>query len=402
VLVLRPLAVAALVVGLVPVLAPRPARADLDVFEEKTRVRFDEVWKGDLDGIVERRRLRVLITYSFVNYFLDGGRPRGLTYEFAEEFARKLNAKLNLRSRPIRVVYIPVRHDEMLTRLAEGRGDIAASLLTITEQRAALVDSSRPFSQGIREVVVGAPGEPPVRDVDDLAGREVWVRRSSSFHESLAALNARFAAEGRPPVRVVPVDEVLETEDILELVAAGSVPLTVVDEYAADFWKDVHREIVVYPDAVLRDDGKIAWALRKGTPKLKAEVDAFAHAHRAGTLYGNVLVKRYLESNPWVKNARAERSLGRLQGMIALFERYAERYDFDWMMVAAQAFQESGLDQSLRSSAGAVGVMQILPSTAASPEVGIPDIEVLENNIHAGTKYLRVLVNHYFDDPELD
>ena len=71
-------------------------------------------------------------------------------------------------------------------------------------------------------------------------------------------------------------------------------------------------------------------------------------------------------------------------------------------MVAAQGYQESGLDQSARSGAGAIGIMQLLPSTAADPNVGIPDIEEIDNNIHAGTKYLRFVRDRYFDDPAVD
>ncbi|MBW2235361.1 MAG: transglycosylase SLT domain-containing protein, partial [Deltaproteobacteria bacterium] len=105
---------------------------------------------------------------------------------------------------------------------------------------------------------------------------------------------------------------------------------------------------------------------------------------------------------PWVRNNRSKRELEKLDEMVALFRKYGAQYDFDWMLVAAQAYQESGLDHSKRSAAGAVGVMQVLPSTAASHQVEIPDIENLESNIHAGVKYLHVLVEHYFNDPEID
>ncbi len=372
----------------------------VDPFESE--IRFDEVWYGDLDGIIERGRLRVLTTYSRTNYFLDGATPRGLTFEAVEEFVKQLNKKLKLRRRPIGVVYIPVARDELISRLVEGKGDMAAANLSVTELRQREVAFGSPSITGVRELVVGGPESEPVRSIEDLSGREIWVRRSSSFYESLTALNARFAAEGRAPVRIVAADEALETEDLLEFTAAGTAPLTVADSYLAAFWADVWDTLTVYDEAALRDDVEIAWALPQDAPKLKAEVDAFMRTHRKGTLFGNVLMKRYFKKNPWVKNNRTERSLQRLEEMGHLFQQYGNRYEFDWLMVAAQAFQESGLDQNLVSSAGAVGVMQVLPSTAASHEVGIPEIQDLENNIHAGVKYLRVLVNNYFNDPGLD
>ena len=368
----------------------------------RSDLQLDEVWMGDLDAIAQRGRLRVLTTYSRTNYFLEGGRPRGLTYELVEEFVKGLNEKLGLWSRPISAVFIPTSRDRLIPELAAGRGDLAAAHLTATQARAAQVDFGTPLVTGVKEVLVTGPGAPPLERLEDLSGVEVFVRPSSSYRESLETLNARLRGQGLAPTVVQGADEHLEVEDILELLNAGSVTVTLVDDYLAAFWSDVFDGIRVHEDLVLRDDGEIGWALRKGTPELAAEVDAFARAHRKGTLFGNVVLKRYLRQNPWVKNMRAERELERLRETMDLFQRYAARYDFDWLLLAAQAYQESGLDQSLVSPAGAVGVMQLLPSTAAGREVGIADIGELENNIHAGVKYLRVLVDRYFDDPGID
>jgi membrane-bound lytic murein transglycosylase MltF len=119
-------------------------------------------------------------------------------------------------------------------------------------------------------------------------------------------------------------------------------------------------------------------------------------------LHGNLILKRYLKDNKWVRNALSDHELKKFESMLDLFEKYAGDYNFDWLMLTALAYQESQLDQSKRSGAGAVGVMQILPTTAGDPNVGIPEIEKLENNIHAGTKYLRFLRDRYFNDPKLD
>jgi membrane-bound lytic murein transglycosylase MltF len=125
-------------------------------------------------------------------------------------------------------------------------------------------------------------------------------------------------------------------------------------------------------------------------------------AHREGTLVGNVLFQRYLESNRYVYNASASSDRRRFEALADIFQRYSQDYEFDWLLIAAQAYQESRLIQSRRSPAGAVGVMQLLPSTAMSPAVQIPNIEELEANIHAGHKYLRHLTDHYFSDPAID
>jgi membrane-bound lytic murein transglycosylase MltF len=241
-----------------------------------------------------------------------------------------------------------------------------------------------------------------VKNLDDLAGKEIHVRRSSSYYESLVKLNQSFQRTGKPKMNLVLADEIFEDEDLLEMVNAGLIPMIVMDSHKAEFWEQIFDHIKVHPDIAVRSGGEIAWAFRKASPKLKAVVNEFVKGHKKGTLFGNLLLKRYLRDTKYVKNSIAQKELEKFEAMVTLFQKYAGQYDFDYLMIGAQAFQESGLDQSKRSSAGAIGVMQMLPSTAADPNVGIPDIEKLDKNIHAGTKYLRFIVDRYFTDQAMD
>ncbi len=152
----------------------------------------------------------------------------------------------------------------------------------------------------------------------------------------------------------------------------------------------------------MRTGGEIAWAFRKNSPKLKAVVNDFVKGHKEGTMLGNVLFKRYLKNTKYVKNALSKKELEKYQSMVKLFKKYAGEYGFNYLMISAQAYQESGLDHSKRSPSGAVGVMQLLPTTAKDPNINIPDIEKLENNIHAGTKYLRFIIDRYYKDEPMD
>jgi membrane-bound lytic murein transglycosylase MltF len=115
-----------------------------------------------------------------------------------------------------------------------------------------------------------------------------------------------------------------------------------------------------------------------------------------------MLFKRYLRDTKWVKNSLNDEDRARFGSAVEVFRKYGGKYEFDYLLLAAQGYQESGLDQNKRSPAGAIGVMQLLPTTAKDPHVAIPDIQKLENNIHAGTKYLRFMVNEYFDDPKIN
>jgi len=361
-----------------------------------------DIWTGDLDDMIERRKIRALVTYSQTFYFLDGPHQRGITYEALQLFEKQLNEELGRGHLKVRVVIIPVRRDQLIPALLDGRGDIAAANLTITGSRSELVDFSDPLLSGVSEVVVTAPGSEPLGSVEDLAGREIVVRGSSSYHESLQRLNLRFAAEGWPLVELTLAEEHLEDEELLEMVNAGLIPAVVVDSHKAQFWQQIFEGIDVHPDVAVASDGKIAWAFRKGSPKLRDQINAFVRVNRKGTLTGNVLFKKYLRNTRWIGKSLTPKSMARFEETVALFRENASAYDFDWLMLAALAFQESQLNQQLRSPAGAVGVMQILPSTAADSNVNVRDIHLLEKNIEAGTKYLRFLRDRYFDGPEMD
>ncbi|HSN56001.1 MAG TPA: lytic transglycosylase F, partial [Candidatus Sulfomarinibacteraceae bacterium] len=296
----------------------------------------------------------------------------------------------------------PVQRDELLPALEKGLGDLAAANLTITESRLQAVDFSDPLVTGVSELVVTGPSGPDLESLDDLAGKEVYTRRSSSYWRSLEKLSEDLRSRGLKPAVPVAVEEFLQDEDLLEMVNAGLLPITVVDSHKAQLWAQIFHDIEVHEKLAVRTDGRIGWAFRKSSPQLAEMVNEFVRKHKKGTLLGNVVLNRYLGNTDWARRALDGEDRARFGRTVGIFGAYGERYGFDHLMLAALAYQESKLDQSKRSAAGAVGVMQLLPSTAADPNVGIPDITELENNIHAGTKYLRFLRDRYFSDADID
>ena len=359
-------------------------------------------WTGDLDAMIERGFIRVLSVYSKTFYFVDQGVQRGLTYEVFRQFEDDLNRKLAKAKKrkskhvKVQVVFIPVRRDQLLEALVAGKGDIAAANLTITAQRRQLVDFTAPVYRDVSELVVSGPAASPLASVDDLSGQTVFVRKSSSYYESLVALNRRFAAAKRPAVIIETAPETLEDEDLLEMVNAGLVPLTIVDKHLADFWKEIFAGIAVHDGIALRTGGEIAWAVRKGSPQLKAALDDFASRFGKGTAIGNVLLKRYLKSADYVKDSASESERKKFLALIQYFQKYGDQYSLDWLLMAAQGYQESQLDHSVRSKVGAIGVMQIMPATGRDMNVG--NIAKLESNIHAGIKYMRWMIDNYYGD----
>jgi membrane-bound lytic murein transglycosylase MltF len=356
-------------------------------------------WTGDLDGMIERRLIRVLTVYSKTIYFIDRGTQRGTAHDAMKRFEETINKKLKTRHLRVSVAFIPVSREELLPALAEGRGDIAAANLTITPERERLVDF-QPVFAGVNEIVITGPASPPLAGLDDLAGKDVFVRRSSSYFESLTALNARFRQEGKAAVTLTPAPEELEDEDLLEMLNAGLVKIVVIDSHKAELWKQVFPKLKVHPDIVVRTEGTIGWAVRKDSPRLKAELESFAAKHGQGSAFANETLRRYLKSTRYVKNATADAEMRKFQEVVELFRRYGGRYELDWMLMAAQGYQESRLDHNARSPVGAIGVMQVMPATGRDLKVG--DITLIEPNVHAGVKYIRFMIDQYYKNEPMD
>lgn len=365
--------------------------------------RLNQPWQGDFDGMLERRTVRVLVPYSRTLFFNDKGEERGITAEIARDFERYLNRRhaRALGRRPLTVYLIPTSRDRLLPALNAGLGDIAAGNLTITPTRATQADFVEPVGRAaVRELVVTGPTAPPLATLDDLAGKTVHVRASTSYAESLAALNARFVAAGKAPIHIVYLPDALEDEDKLEMLNAGLLQIVVVDDWVARIWADTLSRIRIREDLVLRADGHTGWALRHGSPALRAELGAFfADMPRHWGSYEQRIATFHRQFRQ-LRNSTRDSELKRLEQTLALFEKYGGQYGFDPLMIAAQGYQESRLRQEARSRHGAIGVMQVMPATGRELKVG--DITLLEPNIHAGTKYMNRLMSHYFADADFN
>jgi len=236
--------------------------------------------------------------------------------------------------------------------------------------------------------------------MEDLSGREIHVRTSSSYYESLTGLNKIFRQKGLNPVILKPADEVFEDEDLLEMVNAGLLPMIVMDDHKANFWAMIFDGIEVRSDLVVRQGGDIGWAFRKGSPGLEKAINDFVRKDGQGTAFGNDLFRRYLKDARWIVNSTASEEIRKFNETVVFFKKYGDRYNFDFLLLTALGYQESRLDQNARSPKGAIGVMQVLPTTAEHME--IDDIDRLENNINEGAKYLRFVADQYFKEDAVD
>jgi membrane-bound lytic murein transglycosylase MltF len=356
-------------------------------------------WKGDFDAMLERRTIRMLVPYSRTLFYIDKGRERGVTADHARDVERYLNRKhaKQLGKRPLTVYLIPTTRDRLFSDLKEGRGDVAAGNLTVTEERLKQVDFVVPKARKLmQELIVTGPKSPPIATLEDLSGRTLHVRPATSYHESVVALNDRLKKAGKSPVKIAPLPDALEDEDKLEMLNAGLLEYVIVDDWKARMWAQVLPRIKVREDLVLRSGGYTGWAIRKGSPKLaQALLDAYEQVMRKD---GSMAVRQaeYHKRLKQIRNNTEGVDWRRFEAAIRMFEKYGARYGFDPLMLAAQGFQESQLRQEARGRSGAIGIMQLMPATGKALKVG--DIRELEPNVHGGAKYMDELMSRYFAD----
>lgn len=360
-------------------------------------------WKGDLDEMVKRRIVRVLVPFRRPEFFYMEGRPAGILQEAFQELETILNAKYKTTAaNRILVVLLPTPMDRMRERMTGGYGDIAAASISITEANKAMVDFTIPTMTGLKIIVVTGPGAPEIKSIEDLSGKEVRVIPQTRMKKDLEDLNARLKSQGKAPAKMRETDPALEPGDVMELVNAGIYPVALMQSGQAEFWAQVFDNAKPRNELALAEDVELGWAIQKGTPRLKAYLDGFIKTHGLGTVFGSTVARRYLKESKYVRNATEASEMKKFQATVPYFKKYSAQYNLDYLMLAAQGYQESRLDQGAKSQVGAVGIMQVMPSTAASAPVKISNIEKEENNIHAGVRLMHYLIEDYFNEPGLD
>jgi len=381
--------------------APLPPPAFESGLPEGVRAMLAKPLTGDFDEMVARRMIRVGVTFNRTFYFVDRGVQRGVAYEFGKLFEDELNKKLKTElAAKINVVFVPLPRDLLGRALTEGRVDLVIAQVTIRPELQAQVDFTNPTRTNVSEVVVTGPGAPALASADDLSGKDVYARANSKYYDSLVALNTKLKAGGKAPAVIRDIPGNLEDDDVIEMVNAGIIPVTVVDDYLAAFWQKIFTDVTVHEGIALRTGASLAVPIRKGSPKLKAELNAFLAKFGLGTAFGNMMEKRYLVGTKYAKQATSEDGRKKYAALAGLFQKYGDQYKMDYLLMAAQGYQESQLDQNAKSHVGAIGIMQLMPATGKDMKVG--DITQTEVNIHAGVKYMRFMIDQYFKDEPMD
>jgi membrane-bound lytic murein transglycosylase F len=354
-------------------------KAALDLFiQERALVAHSErTWAADLAGVKKHRVLRVLTRNSAVSYFLLRGEAAGFDHDLVKRFADGLDVRLQM--------VVPPSHADLVPWLLRGKGDVIAASYTVSTDRGKHVAFSVPYLE-VQELLVQRASEPLLKSVDELRARRIRVRPGSSYLATLERLRARGV---QLTIELARPDE--ETEQLIAGVAAGEVDLTVADSHIYQAER-VWRTDVVAAFPLEAEKKQLAFAVRPGDRELKAALDRFVRQSYKGLEY-NMAWRRYFEDSRIATEVRAQ-DAGTLQGLSIwdpMFRKYADRYGFDWRLLAAQAYQESRFDPLARSLAGALGLFQVLPRTAK--EMGFVRLEDPDEGAHAGIKHLARLTD---------
>ena len=364
--------------------------------------RFSETYTDDLPNLLERKTIRVLITSSLTNFFVSGGRIYGFEYSMLKEYESFLNRSTKRQDLKIVVEFIPVPEEIIALSLEEGLGDIAAAGLVASDGSHQSLSYTNPYLNGVNEVFVSHRGIHPIQNLNDIAGKQIYLRRIKNYYESVTRLNEQLNYAGLDPVRIVKADDYVTSEDILEMLNAGIIELSIIESHLAELWSDVLPNLIIHEGFPLRTNVNLAWMVRKSNPLLRDSLNQFIKDHKKGTLLGNIYFNRYFKDTKWISNPLDIGVRERSFRYAPLFKKYGEEYNIDWMLLSAIGYQESLLNHDRRSPKGAVGIMQVLPSTAMDPKINISDYHQIEDNIHAGAKYLAHLRDSYFNGAEME
>ena len=354
---------------------------------EKLKKHIDKSELGDLDKILKQRYLRVLTTRNPYDYYMSDGKAKGIQYEMVKEFVNYLNKRYTKKGE-LRIVFemVPVDFEDLIPMLNAGKGDLIAVGMTKTAKREKLVSFTKPYRK-VDDVIVTR------KDLSQMswARKTFHVQKNSSYHKELL--------KNKNLVKVETVSPNFHPGDMLELISIGKYDYSLVNSFWAKTISKAFGNLVVLKDPAFRKNVEISWAVRKNNPQLLKIVNRFLPKVRRGTLLGNLFSYKYFHDIGRIFTADANLKSNTISKYDKYFKKYGEKYGFDWRLLAALCYQESRFEPAIKNKWGAIGLFQIKQKTANEPYVKIKDIEGvnnIENNIHAGVKYLAWIRDRYF------
>jgi membrane-bound lytic murein transglycosylase F len=384
-----------LLLGLVFLSQCRPSNPGAPAFTTQPQVEMD------LEAIQKRGYLQALVDNNSVSYFILKGSPMGYEYELLKRLADHLKVELKIK--------IITGIEEAIDKLNKGEGDVLAFPLTITTDRQEYVAFTEAHFSTHQVLVQKRPAnwrmQPPtvlekklIRNPVDLIGKQVHVVKGSSFEQRMRNLSQEVGG----PIEIIPDSASAETESLIRKVAHGEIKYTVTDQTLAMV------NALYYPNldinTVVSLPQQIGWAVRLNCPKLLSTINQWMMGVKKSGVY-QVIYNKYFNS-PRFSLTRISSDYSSLAGKIlSPYDRYFKEgalpLEWDWRLLASVAYQESNFDPNVKSWAGAIGLMQVMPETGRY--FGVDNLWDPALNIRTGVRFLKFLDNQWaksINDPQ--
>ena len=341
----------------------------------------------DLSAIKESDTINVITLYSSMSYFLYKGEPMGYEYELLKDFADAEKLKINIKIAP--------NINRLTEMLLNGEGDLIMYNIPITN------DGKTRWTYCGREVITqqvlvqrSNRSDTILTDVTELRGREVWVKHDTKYHDRLKNLNNELG--GGIIIQDI-LQDTINTEDLIELVAKGKISYTVSDDNIAQLNKTYHSNI--NNSLLISHPQRSSWAVQQNCPELAVALNLW-FANRQNTERYRAIIKRYFETSksPAEESVRELGSLyggGQISPYDSLFRQHASEIQKEWQLIAAVSYQESRFDTTGVSWAGAVGLMGLMPGTAKAMGIDVEQRTNPEASIKAGSAYLQLMYRSF-------
>jgi membrane-bound lytic murein transglycosylase F len=361
---------------------------------ERNRIRskkVEEVVSYDLDSIVSRGYITAIMMNNSTSLFLYQAKTMGYEYELLKKFTKDIGVELRID--------VTTDIEEGFRKLNSGAGDVLAYNLTVTRDRKKYV-AFTDYHRLVRSVLIQRKPDNwrtlklheiengLLRNPIDLIGKEVHVRCNSSYVERLNHLADEIGGD----ILIIEHDE--ETEELIKMVAEGSIDFAVAEEDVA------YVNAMYYPnidvETAISFQQQIAWAVRKNAPKLLESMNYWLKKTKRSSDYYAIYDKYFRSTRSALRRTRSDyyaKSTGELSPYDAILKENAKLLNWDWKLLAALIYKESKFDTAAQSGNGALGLMQVLPETAMA--YGIEDLFSPEQNIKAGTKHLKWLIDYW-------
>ena len=364
----------------------------------KRSERADDPVAYDLPQIVDKGVLRVITTYSPTGYFIYKGKTMGFEYELFKRLADHLKVRLE--------VVLARNVDSVIPMLNRGEGDIIALGYTITSDRKEWVDFTDSYlithqaliqkkPDNWRKMTLDQIDKTLIKDVTELIGDTISVRKNSSYYRRVKQLSNEIG--GKVHIDILPGS--LSDEEIIQKVAMGEIRYSVIDYNKAAIHKSYFPVIDVGTPVSLSQ--RIGWAVRKTSPELLKTINEGLAEIKSKPDY-NVIYRRYFENRKYFNRRLDSEYYTGVTGKFSKYDEMVKKYSkdlgWDWILVKSLIYQESMFRNNRTSWSGAQGLMQLMPGTAE--ELGVNDLNDPEQNIKAGSLYLKKMHSSWEQIPD--